>query len=162
MLIFIGLSLGLSVLVEFADTSFLVNDIVLYGSLISALAAIISAFFKKFSDTVSYDWFSVSTLFVWFAYWKPLFEKDSPMFFFYPLYFSMMSALIIFLLNNQVQRIDKPTKEYMQRWEKERAIPAWALMSCVLGSLAALQHYQAYPVLMTLLVLRFAFSMCLE
>lgn len=161
MLVFIGLSLGLCVAERFGVSSFLVNDFFLYGALISALAAIICTFLNKFSDTVCCDWFSGSTLFVWFAYWKPLFETDSPMFFYYPLYFAMITALIILLLNNRY-RIDNATKEYMRHWDKERAMPAWSLMACVLGSLTLLQHYQTYPVLMTLLVLRFAFSMCLE
>lgn len=161
MLMFISLSLGLCVAERFAVSSFLVNDFLLYGCLISALVAIVFTYLKKFSDMLLYDWFSSSTLLVWFAYWKPLFEKDSPMFFFYPLYFAMTTSLIILLLNNRY-RIDETTKKYMQRWDRESAMPAWSLMTFVLGSLALLQHYQIYPVLMTLLVLRFAFSLCLE
>lgn len=161
MLVFIALSLGLCFLEEFADSSFFTHDFFIYAALISALAAIVATFLKTFSDTLSYDWFASSSLLLWFAYWKPLFEPQSPIFFFYSLYFAMMTALILLLSTNH-HRIDQQTKEYMRYWDKERVMPAWFVMLCVLGSLAAVQHYQLFPVLMTLLTLRFAFSMSLK
>ena len=162
MLAFISLSLGLCFIEQFSDARWLVSDFFIYAGLVIALIAIVGIFLKKFSDTVAYDLFSSSTLLLWFAYWKPLFEPDSPMFFFYPLYFAVMSAFITLLLSNQAHRIDKQTKQYMRYLDKERVMPAWSLMLCILGSLEVRQHYQLYPVLMTLLMLRFAFSNCIK
>jgi len=73
-----------------------------------------------------------------------------------------MSAFITLFLSNQSHSIDKESLNYMRVFEKERAMPAWALMLCVLGSVEVTQHYQLYPVMMTLLMLRFALSSCVE
>ena len=164
MLVFILLSLGLCVVKQFIPSlqSILLSDFFIYAGLAVALAGIIGLFLEKISEVVAYDTFSSATLLLWFAYWQPLFEPNSPMFFFYPLYFALMSAFITLFLSNQGHRIDKETLSYMRYLDKERILPAWTLMLCVLGSLELRQHYQLYPVLMTLLMLRFAFSSCIE
>jgi hypothetical protein len=164
MLIFILLSLGLCVVKQFSPNlqPVLWSEFFIYAGLIVALASVIGSFLKRCSDAVAYDAFSSATLLLWFAYWQPLFEPDAPIFFFYPLYFALMSAFITLFLSNQGHRIDKATLNYMRYLDKERILPAWTLMLGVLGSLELRQHYQLYPVLMTLLMLRFAFSSCIE
>lgn len=164
MLYFIALSLGLCFLQEFASSlqTILVSTIFIYAGLATALVGIAGLYFNKLSDIVSYEIFSSGTLFLWFAYWKPLFEPDALMFFFYPLYFAVMSAFIMLVFSDQGHRIDKESLNYMRYLDKERVIPAWFLMVCILASLEARQHYQLYPVLMTLLMLRVAFSSCLK
>jgi hypothetical protein len=166
MLVFISLSIALCFLIEIASPlqTILSSPPFIYIGLTCSVLSIVATFFKKLSDNIAYDAFSSSTLLLWFAYWKPmpLFTADSPVFFYFPLYFALMTAFFILLLTNENQRIDKETLQYMQRFDKERAMPAWALMLCVLGSLEVTQHYMLYPVLMTLLILRFAFSRCLQ
>lgn len=166
MLVFISLSLALCYIEQTASPlqNLLLSPFFMYAGLAISLISVVGMFFKKLSDKVGYDSFASGTLLLWFAYWKtlPLFGSDSPIFFFFPLYFALMSAFIILFLTNQSHRIDKESLHYMQRFDKERAIPAWSLMLCVLGSLAVEQHYLLYPVMMTLLMLRFAFSVCLK
>jgi hypothetical protein len=164
--VFIGLSLALCFLIETNNPlqTVLTSMPFVYIGLTGSILSIVAMFFKKLSDNIGYDAFSASTLLLWFAYWKPMpmFTADSPVFFYFPLYFALMAAFFILLLTNQSQQIDRETLQYMQRFDKERAMPAWALMLCVLGSLEVTQHYMLYPVLMTLLMLRFAFAKCVQ
>jgi hypothetical protein len=166
MLVFISLSIALCFLIEIASPlqTLLSSPPFIYIGLTGSILSIVVVFFKKLSDNIAYDAFSTSTLILWFAYWKPMpmFTADSPVFFYFPLYFALMAAFFILLLTNQSQQIDRETLQYMHHIDKERAMPAWSLMLCVLGSLAVTQHYMLYPVLMTLLMLRFAFSSCLQ
>jgi hypothetical protein len=164
MLVFIAFSLGLCFIQEFANSfiAILVSPFFIYAGLAAALVGIVGMFFNKLPNIVGYEIFSSGTLLLWFAYWKALFKPDSPIFFAYPLYFALMSAFFTLFLSNQSHRIDKESLSYMRDLDKDRVMPAWALMLCVLGSLEVRQHYQLYPVLMTLLMLRFAFSSCIK
>lgn len=166
MLIFISLSLVLCYLAQTPSALpvMMTSPLFFYGGLAIALVSIIGLFFKKLPDRIGYDAFSSGTLLLWFAYWKPmpLFNGDSPIFFFFPLYFALMSAFTTLFLSNQNHSIDKESLIYMRDFDKRRMIPAWSLMLLVLGSLEITQHYQLYPVMMTLLMLRFAFSSCLQ
>jgi hypothetical protein len=164
MLVFITLCLGLCFIQQFAASlqTILVSPLFIYVGLAVALLGIVLTFLNKWPEVVGYEIFSSGTLLLWFAYWKPLFKPDSPIFFSYPLFFAMMSAFITLFLSGQGHRIDKQSLLYMQKFDKERMMPAWSVMLCVLGSLQVLQHYQLYPVLMVLLMLRFAFSNCLK
>ena len=166
MLVFISLCLMLCYLVDSPSPlpAILTSEYLVYTGLVFSLAIIVAMFFKKLPDRIGYDAFSSSTLLLWFAYWKPMpfFTADSPVFFYFPLYFALISAFITLFLSNQGHRIDKQSLEHMRRVDQERVMPAWSSMLCVLWSVDVTEHYQLYPVLMTLLMLRFAFSSCLE
>jgi hypothetical protein len=109
-----------------------------------------------------YDIFSSSTLIVWFAYWKPLFKDDSPVFFFYPLYFALMTAFVSLFFIGQRHKIDDESFRLMLSLSKKNISQPWVVMLCVLGSLELQQHFMLYPTLMTLLIMRFALASCLE
>lgn len=165
MLVFISLALALCYVVETASSlqPLLISPFFIYAGLTIALISIVGLFFEKLPEKIGYEAFSSGTLLVWFAYWKtlPLFNETSPIFFYFPLYFALMSAFITLFLSNQNHKLDKESLRYMRHLNEERLIPSWSLMLCVLISLALEQHYSLYPVLMTLLMLRFAFSNCL-
>ena len=50
----------------------------------------------------------------------------------------------------------------MQSLSQKRIIQPWVLMLCVLGSLELQQQFMQYPVMMTLLIMRFALEGCVE
>jgi hypothetical protein len=166
MLIFIALSLALCYIAQTPSSLsyMLMSPYFIVGGLVLALASSVGMLFKKLPDRIGYESFSCSTLLLWFAYWKPmpLFNGDSPIFFFFPLYFALMSAFLTLFLSNQGHKIDKESLKLMRRLDKERIMPAWSLMLCVLASLEVTQHYQLFPVMMTLLMLRFAFANCVQ
>jgi hypothetical protein len=162
--LFIVLSLALSFLVQTASSiqSLLVTTVVLYISLGVAIISIVGSQFKKLSNIFCYDIFSSSTLLVWFAYWKPLFKDDSPIFFFYPIYFALITAFVALFFIVQRNKIDNESFNIMQSLSKKRIIQPWLIMVCVLGSLELQQQFMLYPTLMTLLILRFALASCIE
>ena len=162
--LFIVLSLALSFLVQTASSlqSFLVTTVVIYISLGVAIISIVGSLFKKLPSIIWYDIFSSSTLLVWFAYWKPLFKDDSPLFFFYPLYFALMTAFVSLFFIGQRDKIDDESFRLMGLLSKKSIYQPWVVMLCVLGSLELQQHFMLYPTMMTLLIFRFALASCLE
>jgi hypothetical protein len=91
-----------------------------------------------------------------------LFNKDSPIFFFFPLYFAFMTAFVSLFFINQRHKIDYETLRLMQSLSEMKGLQPWLVMSCVLVTLEFQKHYLLFPVMMTLLIMRFALSSCLE
>jgi len=162
--LFIALSLALCFVVQSASSlqSLLAAPLLIYISLAIAIISIFGSMFKKMSVMIWYDIFSSSTLLVWFAYWKPLFKDDSPVFFFYPLYFAMMTAFVSLFFISQRHKIDHESLRLMQLLSKKSIIQPWVIMICVLGTLELQQHFMLYPTMMTLLIMRFALASCLK
>jgi len=162
--VFIAFSLTLCFLIETASSlpDLLVAPLFIYIGLGFAVISILGAFFKKTSEKIWCDLFASATLLVWFAYWKPLFNDDSPLFFIFLLYFVFMSAFVALFFVGRQHKLDDESFRQMQLIAKSNIAQPWAIMLGVLVSLELLQHYLLYPVMMTLLMLRFALSSCLE
>jgi len=162
--IFIVLSLALCFLVQTASPlqRLMITPILVYINLTIAIISIFGSLFKKLSARIWYDIFSSSTLLVWFAYWKPLFNGDSPIFFFYPVYFALITAFVSLFFIGQRHKIDDESFLLMLFLSKKGIIQPWVLMLCVLGSLELQQHFMLYPIMMTLLIMRFALEGCVE
>ena len=162
--LFIVLSLALSFLVQTASPlqSLFVTTVVIYSSLGVAFISIVGSLFRKLPSIIWYDIFSSSTLLVWLACWKPLFNDDSPIFFFYPIYFALMTAFVDLLFIGQRHKIDDESFNFMRSLSKKIIIQPWVVMVCVLGSLVLNQQFMLYPTLMTLLILRFVLARCIE
>jgi hypothetical protein len=162
--VFIVLSLTLSLTVEVFGKlqSFLVTPFVIFPGLAVAIISIIVCFQNKKPGLIWYDLFSSSTLLIWFAYWKPLFNDDSPVFFFFPVYFALITALVSLFFIGQRHKIDEESFRFMEILSIRSIIQPWVIMLCVLGSLKFQQHFLLYPTLMTLLILKFALAGCLE
>jgi hypothetical protein len=162
--LFIALSLALAFIVQNASSlqSKLETPLLIYISLALAILSILGSMFKILSAIIWYDIFSSSVLLVWFAYWKPVFKDDSPIFFFYPLYFSLFTAFVALFFIGQRHKIDDETFRFMQSYSKSNIIQPWVLMALVLGSLEFQQHFMLFPVMMTLLIMRSALANCLE
>ncbi len=162
--VFVFLCLALAGIVQINSPlqNLLVSQFVINAGLTLAVAAIIANFFKKTPETVSYDIFSSSVLLVWFAYWKPLFVEDSPIFFFFPVYFAVIIAFIALFFIGQRHRIDQYSLKMMQSIADSGMVEPWMVMICVLITLYFENHFLQYPVMMTLLALRYALSGCLK
>jgi hypothetical protein len=162
--LFIVFSLALCFMVQVFSSlqSLLITPLLIYIGLALAIISIFGSLFKKLPVIIWYDIFSSSTLLVWFAYWKPLFKDDSPIFFFYPVYFALMTAFVSLFFIGQRHKIDNESFRLMQFLSKKGIIQPWVVMLCVLVSLELQQHFLLYPVMMTLLIIRFALTGCLE
>jgi len=162
--VFVILCLALAVLVQ-TGNSFqyvLISQIVIYAGLVIAIVTIIGSFLKKIPEHISYDLFSSSLLFAWFAYWKPLFEKDSPIFFFFPVYFALIIAFVTLFFIGKRQKIDRFSLDTMQSIVDSGVAEPWLIMCCVLVTVNFENHFLQYPVMMTLLILRYSLTNCLK
>ena len=162
--LFIALSLALCLMVQTASVlqSAFITPLLIYIGLAVAVIGILGSLFKKLSSVVWFDIFSSGTLLVWFAYWKPLFKDDSPIFFYYPIYFALMTAFVTLFFIGQRHKIDDESFRLMQVLAKKSIIQPWVVMLCVLGSLELQQQFMLFPVMMTLLIMRFTLASCLE
>ena len=140
----------------------LIAPLWIYAGLAAAVTGIFGSLFKKMSSLIWYDIFSSSALLVWFAYWKPLFKDDSPVFFFYPVYFALMTAFVSLFFIAQRDKIDDESLRLMRGLAENSIIKPWVIMLAVLGSLEVLQQFMLFPVMMTLLIMRFTLAGCLE
>jgi hypothetical protein len=162
--VFVLLCLAFAVLVQTASPlqNTLVSPLVIYGGLTIAIATLIGNLIKKIPENLSYDLFSSSLLFVWFAYWKPLFVKDSPIFFFFPVYFALIIAFVtLFFIGNR-HKIDQYSLDTMKSIVDSGVADPWLVMIAVLVTLNFENHFLQYPVMMTLLILRYALTNCLK
>ena len=155
--LFIALSLAFCLMVQTASAlqGALVTPLLIYIGLAVAVIGIFGSLFKKWSSIIWYDIFSSGTMLVWFAYWKPLFKDDSPIFFYYPVYFALMTAFVTLFFIGERRKIDDESFRLMQALAKKSIIQPWVVMLGVLGSLELQQHFMLYPIMMTLLIVRF-------
>ena len=162
--VFVILCLLLAVLVQTGSSlqNILVSQIVIYGGLSVAILTIIGNFLKKIPEHISYDLFSSSLFLAWYAYWKPLFVKDSPIFFFFPVYFALITAFVtLFFIGNR-QKIDKFSLHILQSIVDSGVAEPWFIMICVVVTLNFENHFLQYPVMMTLLIMRYTLTNCLK
>jgi hypothetical protein len=162
--VFVVLCLSLALIVQTGGSvqTALVSPIFIYSGLTVAIVTIIGSFFKFVPEKLSYDLFSSSTLFAWFAYWKPLFVTDSPIFFFFPIYFALITAFAALFFIGQRHKIDRDSLQRMQAIVDSGVVEPWFVMICVLITLYFENRFIQYPVMMTLLTIRYALSGCLK
>jgi hypothetical protein len=162
--IFIVFNLALCLLMQYSSPfqSYLLKPLCIYIGLFFAIISFFGMMIKKLSIINWFDLFSSSALVLWFTYWKPLFTDDSPIFFYYPLYFAMMTALVSLFFIGQRDKVDDQSLHFMQDFSKRKFVHPSFLMLCVLVSLVFQEHFMLFPTLMTLLILRFALEKCIE
>jgi hypothetical protein len=158
--LFIVLNLALTF---FAQTNNAFKSILLMPlltdiSLGVALISLVGTLFKKTRNLIWYDLYSSAVLLVWFANWQSYFKEDSPMFFFYPLYYSILTALISLYVINARDKIDKDSLVIMQSLVNKAIIQPWVIMLCLYLSLEAKENFMLFPTLMTLYVIRYSLA----
>ena len=162
--IFIIICLAICLMLQYDSSlpDYLVAPLLIYISLFVGIISFFCIMIKKLSFINWYDVFSSSVLLVWIAYWKPFFKDDSPIFFYYPLYFAIMTAFISLFFIGQRDKIDKQSFYFMHSLSKKKLIHPSVLMFFVLISLDLQQQFMLYPTMMTLLIMRFALAGCIE
>jgi hypothetical protein len=162
--VFVVLCLVLALIVQTGSPiqAVLVSPVFIYGGLTIAIVTIIGSFFKIVPEKISYDLFSSSILFAWFAYWKPLFVAGSPIFFFFPIYFALIIAFAALFFIGQRHKIDRDSLQRMQAIVDSGVVEPWLVMVCVTVTLYFENRFIQYPVMMTLLTMRYALSGCLK
>lgn len=165
--LFIILSLALSYFVQTESPwlQLLVSKpMILYFSVALASIGLIASLIKKIPLAIAYDVFSSGALIIWFCYWKsqPMFTADSPIFFFFPVYFSLMAAFVSAFFTSQKQQLDAESFRQMQKFANRSRLQPWVVMLCVVGGLVWYENYLLFPTMMSLLFIRFGLSNLLQ
>lgn len=109
-----------------------------------------------------YDLFSFGCLLTWFAYWRRFFEIGAPVYSFYPVYFVLLSVFVTHFVINRRSRLAADQIQLMRILYDFVGMRAHILVVLVLASLLIPGHYLIYPIAMTVLLVRYAFAVCLE
>ncbi|MDD4914856.1 MAG: hypothetical protein PHW13_07440 [Methylococcales bacterium] len=131
------------------------------GLTVMALSLLLG-YLKKLPTQVWHDGFITATLLVWYASWKPLFEADAPMFIFYPLYFSLITAVVTLSLINKSAYFDQESIQHLRYMNKLTRFDFSVNIVFVLVSLLITRHYALYPMAVTFYVMRHTIVICLE
>jgi hypothetical protein len=135
-------------------------------SLYIGLAATVASGALTLSPRIHYRWrydlFSFGCLLTWFAYWHQFFEIGAPVFSFYPVYFVLLSIFVTHFVIHKRSHLAADQIQLMRILYGFAGMRAPILVVLVLGSLLIPGHYLIYPIVMTLLLVRYAFAVCLE
>jgi hypothetical protein len=124
--------------------------------------SLLAGYFKKAPTMIWHDGFATGCMVIWYAYWQPEFGDDAPMFFFFPLYFSLLTSIVTVALINRSQDFDRESVEHLRYLNKISRFNSNVIMAFVLGSLLITRHYALYPIAMTLFIIRHTMTACLE
>ncbi len=117
---------------------------------------------KKWQNVILYDFFISNILLVWYCYWLPYFNDGAPMFFAYPVYFAMLTAIITLLLRGQQTQVDKVNIAVMQKLTSRAIVQPWVIMICLFISLELRENFLFFPTMVTLFIIRFALDSYLK
>lgn len=127
--------------------------------MIGSLAA---ASFKKVSSLSWHDGFATSSLLIWYAYWQTQFDPSAPMFFWYPVYFALLTAVLTMSLINKAHYFDVESVLYLRQLEKLSRFSLGWLIGLVLAGILITRHYALYAMAMTFFIVRHTMVVCLE
>ena len=125
-------------------------------------ASLLAGYLKKLPTLSWHDGFASATLLVWYAYWKPQFGDDTPMFFVFPLYYALLSLVLTLALTSKSQNFDQESVAYLRYLEKISRFDMSVIVAFVLISLLITRHYALYPMAMTFFIIRHTMIVCLE
>lgn len=162
--IFIAINLIISLLIQTSSPylKLLTSPLFLNIGIACVAVSIFAALIKKISFKIWYDLFAVGALLIWFADWHILFQDDAPMFYFFPLYFCFLTAFVSIFFINQREYIDEDTLYYMKYLASMGRFHTGFLMFGILVSLQLKNHFLIYPIIMTLFIIKYTLTSCLE
>jgi hypothetical protein len=160
---FIFLSLALAVLVQNQNSilQLLATPAALTIGLTAAAASLLAGYLKKLPVMVWHDAFASSCLLVWYGYWSPLFNDETPMFFYFPLYYVLLTTFVTLTLINRRHRFDRDSIAQLRYLDRISRLDINSLAALVLISLLLTEHYMLYPMAMTLFIIRHTIIVCL-
>lgn len=117
---------------------------------------------KKVRGQLWHDGFLTGAMLTWYASWKPQFETDAPMFVFYPLYFSLISAVVSLLLVNRASNFDPESVRQLRYMDKLARFDFSFNVGFVVVALVITRHYALFPMAVTFYIMREAIIACLD
>jgi len=161
---FILCSLSLAVLVQSHNNflKLLATPVALGIGLTIMAASLLLGYLKKVPAVTWHDGFAIGCLLLWYGYWMPQFNEDAPMFFFFPLYYALLTSIVTLTLINKSEHFDHESIVQLRYLEKNTRLNIGVLVGLVLMSLLITRHYMLYPIAMTLFIVRHTMIACLE
>ena len=133
------------------------------GISLTVMAIILLAgYLKKVPTVIWHDGFATSCLLAWYAYWAPQFNADAPMFFFFPIYYALLTSIVTLTLINKSEDFDLESIRNLRHLEKNNPFSLSMIVAFVLVSLLITRHYALYPIAMTFFITRHTMIACLE
>lgn len=135
-----------------------------YLGIVCIMISLILMLIQKLSLSIRYDLFCCGVLLVWISTWPPHFNEDSPVIFFYPLFFCFMTAILNIFCVQQASKIDALSLSYLKQFTENRFFHSGLLIAGVLVSLTLTSgdNYLLFPNMMALLILKFTLLSILE
>ncbi|MGR9014007.1 MAG: hypothetical protein ACU83U_10220 [Gammaproteobacteria bacterium] len=161
---FILCSLSLAALVQNQNEflKLLTTPVALGIGLAIMVGSLLLGYFKKISTVTWHDGFATSCLLIWYGYWVPQFSYDAPMFFFFPLYYALLTSIVTLTLINKSEYFDHESVVHLRYLEKISRLDIRVIVGLVLISLLITRHYMLYPITMTFFIVRHTIIACLE
>ncbi|MDO9268689.1 MAG: hypothetical protein Q7T96_06210 [Methylobacter sp.] len=141
---------------------FLTTPVALGVGLTVMAISLLAGYLRKVPTVIWHDGFASSCLLIWYAYWVPQFNDDAPMFFFFPLYYALLTSIVTLTLINKSPYFDQESIEHLRYLEKNSHFNISTIVVFVLVSLLVTRHYALYPIAMTFFIVRHAMTACLE
>ncbi len=116
----------------------------------------------KLNLSLRYDLFCCGSVLTWLSTWPSYFNEDSPVIFFYPIYFCLITVFITVGFIQQAQKIDSLSLTFMYKFNNAKLFNPYLLMGIVVFALNYIENYLFYPTVMTVLLAKYAFSSILE
>lgn len=133
-----------------------------YVGLVGCVLGLGLLLWQKIGLAWRYDIFCSAASLIWISTWPPFFNEDSPVIFFYPLFFCFVSIAIHFGFVQQAAAIDSLSLSYMRAFAAKRVTHTLVLTGGVLVSLRLIEHYRMFPSIMVLLLFHYALLSILE
>lgn len=125
-------------------------------------ASLLVGYLKKLPTVNWHDGFATGCLLIWYAYWEPQFNDDAPMFFYFPLYYALLTSIVTLTMINKSEYFDQESIMHLRYLEKISRFDIGTIIAFVLISLLITRHYALYPIAMTCFVIRHTITVCLE
>jgi len=122
------------------------------------ICSVIAAITKRIHFSYSYDGFAAGALLTWFSYWHQLFKSEAPMFYFFPLYFALLTAGVTIMFLKRDDWVDQESLDAMQRFSSFLRFHPGIMAAAILISLEFHSHFLLFPVAMTLFIMRYTFT----
>lgn len=160
--IFILFSLTISLLQQI-NSSYLLyfkTDLMLYLGITSLLLSFIATLTAYLKHHIRYDLFAAGALLVWYGSWVDYFPQQAPMFYFFPLYFCLITTFVTIFIIYPHDNFDEDTIALMHVVDKLGILRPGVIMVLVIISLQLKTQFLLYPITMTLLIISFTLTSC--
>lgn len=139
----------------------LASSTVFYAGITIIAAGLLLTFTRNIDDAIRYDTLACGVLLSWFSHWHLFFANDLPMFYLFPLFFALMTALVSLVFIGKRDQFDRESLEHLRYFAKRPLLHPALVITAVVVSIFLPSHYLLFPVLMNAFIVRYTLTRCL-